>query len=354
MKKISIDPNNINYSLIKETARVLSSGGIVAMPTETVYGLGGRADIKEVVSKLYDLKQRPKDKPFSFALSNIDKIIDKRFDTLPAFGYRLIEKFWPGPLTIIYYAPDGQKVGIRVPSNIIAREILEELGQAIYLPSANISGQKEAVSAQEVEDIFNGKIDLIVDGGKCDNPKPSTLVDLTSRAFKVLREGAISEEDIIKTFVRKRIIFVCTGNSCRSPMAHLLFEKYLKQQSPYFEERFEVISRGIAAFPGSKVTKEVLDILSKQEGLDASDFRSERLDRHMILSSDLIFTMENIQTRRILNLEPKAEGRVFNLSKFLPPELEKDIPDPIGRSKKFYDNVYSLIREAILELVDWV
>lgn len=354
MKKIIIDPKDIDHSLVRQAVQIIQEGGIVALPTETVYGLGVCVGKKDAVDKLYALKRRPKDKPFSFALGSIDEAIEKHFDTLPPFGYRLIEKFWPGPLTVIYHTPGDKEVGIRVPAHVITSEILNELGTAVYLPSANISGEKEAMSAAEVEDIFGSKLDLIVDGGKCAYSQPSTIIDLISKPFKVLREGVILEQDIVKTFIRKRVLFVCTGNSCRSPMAQFLLQKYLSEERPYFEERYEIISRGISAPEGLKISSSVVNILKEDEGLNISEFYAQKLDRYTILSSDLIFVMEDIQRKYILELEPKAEGRVFNLRKFLSPETEKDIPDPIGRNLAVYREVYSIIKEAILELKDWL
>src|SRR3989338_547754 len=237
----------MNQSLVEEAVARLSQGGIVALPTETVYGLACRADNEEAVSRLYQLKARPKDKPFSLALASTDEVFKSYFDILPPFAFRLIEKFWPGPLTIIYYTRDDKKVGIRIPAQEITRRILQDLGTAVYLPSANLSGRKEAVTAKEVEDIFGSKIDLIVDGGPSDLSKASTVLDLTQKPFKILREGSVSEEEIARIFIRKRILFVCTGNSCRSPMAQYLLEKYLRETRLYFEDRYEIIYSGISA-----------------------------------------------------------------------------------------------------------
>ena len=354
MKKIFIDPKDIDHSLVKQAVEVIRKGGIVALPTETVYGLGVCAGKKNAVDKLYELKKRPKNKPLSFALGSINKAIRDYFDTLPPFGYRFIEKFWPGPLTIIYYNSSDEKIGVRIPSHIITNEILNQLDDAVYFPSANISGQKESMSALEVENVFGSQLDLIVDSGKCAYSQASTIVDLTSKPFKVLRQGVVLEQDIVKTFIRKRILFVCTGNSCRSPMAQLLLDKYLRKIRPYFDDRYEVISRGISAPEGLKASASVVSILKEEEGLDASEFYAQKLDKFTILSSDLIFCMEDVQSKYILELEPKAEGRVFNLKKFLPSGSEKDIPDPVGRNLAVYREVYLLIKEAILELKDWL
>ncbi len=354
MQRMFIDPKNIDYALVKQAVQIIQQGGIVALPTDTVYGLGVYAGRKDVVDKLYNLKKRPKDKPFSFALGSVNKAIRDYFDTLPPFGYRLMEKFWPGPLTIIYYTSGDEKVGVRVPAHVVTNRILNELGAAVYLPSANISGQKEPSSAKEVEDIFGNQLDLIIDGGKCIHSQPSTVVDLTSKPFKVLRKGVVSEQDIVKIFARKRILFVCTGNSCRSPMAQFLLFKYLKEVQPYFDERYEIISRGTSVPPGLRISPSVVSILKQKEDLDAGNLFAQRLDRFTVFSSDLIFTMEDAQSKYVLELEPKAKGRVFNLKKFLPSGTQKDIPDPVGRDMTVYGEVYLLIKEAILELKDWL
>jgi len=354
MEKLYIDPNNVDFSLIKKSAQALREGKIVAFPTETVYGIGCRADKKDAVSRLYAIKKRPKDKPFAVALGGIQEPIEKYFSVLTPFGYRLIEKFWPGPLTIIYYNQKDEKVGVRVPSHIVANEILKELNLAVYLPSANISGQKEAVSASEVETAFGDNVDLIVNSGTSAYSQASTVVDLTYSPFKILREGTVSEKGIITTFVRKRILFVCTGNICRSPMAQFLLEKYLSHERSHFDIRYEIISRGIGASEGLKADPNVVNLLKEKEGLNLSGFHAKPLDRFAVLSSDLIFTMEDAQSDYVLKLEPTAEGRVFNIKKFLPAASEQDIPDPIGKDMSFCENTYSLIKDAVLEIKDWV
>jgi tRNA threonylcarbamoyl adenosine modification protein (Sua5/YciO/YrdC/YwlC family) len=353
VKKIFIDPANIDPALVKEAVKIISCGGIAALPTETVYGLAVSARNQNSIDKLYEIKRRPIDQPFTLVVDDIDKAI-RKFAILPPFGYRLMEKFWPGPLTIVYYCNGEEKVGIRIPAHIITREILKELQTGVYLPSANITGEKEAISAEEVELIFNGQIDLIVDAGRALYGKSSTVIDLCPHPFKILREGVVTEKEIVEVFIRKRILFVCTGNSCRSPMAHYLLIKYLNEAKPYLKGMHEIISRGIATPPGLKITADTVQVLKEKENIDMTAFRPKRLDRLTILSSDLIFTMEDAQTNYILNLEPTAEGRIFGLKKFLPRELENDIPDPIGQEYEFYERVYSIIKKAVLELKDWL
>lgn len=356
MQKIVIDPKSIDSSLIKRCVETLLEGGIVAIPTETVYGLAGCAHNDTAIEKLYKIKKRPKNKPFTYALASQAKAKKQYFSTLPPFGYRLMEKFWPGPLTVIYYSPKEQekKVGVRIPAHPVVREILSELNEAIIFSSANISGKKDLLTAKEVESAFGSTIDLIIDSPLGGSDKPSTVLDLTYYPFKVVREGDVSKRNIVEVFIRKRILFVCTGNTCRSPMAQFLFQKYLEKAKPYLKNRYEIISRGIKAFEGSGASDYVINMLKEKEGIDVAGFSSKNLTRDDVLSSDLIFVMEKVQRSYILNLEPTAAGRIFHLGQFFSPGIEEDIPDPIGKGIEVYEEVFDLIRKAVDELKGWM
>ena len=354
MERIVIDSDNIDSSLIKRITEVLLSGGIIALPTETVYGLAGCSDDERAIEKLYKVKGRPKHKEFTYALADKEKAKEYYFSTLAPFAYRLMDEYWPGPLTVIYYSPESKKVGIRIPSHPVALKVLERLGKPVFLSSANISGQKELLSASEIEATFKDNIDLIVDSPPGKSAKPSTILDLTYYPFKVIREGDVTKRDIVSTFIKKRILFVCTGNTCRSPMAQFLFKKYLEEAKPYLKDRYDIISRGISAVSGAKASSYIVDILREKENLDVGSFSAKRLTRNDILSSDLIFVMEASQRDYILKLEPTAMARIFHLGKFIDFESEEDIPDPISRGEEVYREVFGLIKKAVLELKGWM
>jgi tRNA threonylcarbamoyl adenosine modification protein (Sua5/YciO/YrdC/YwlC family) len=353
MKRLQIVSRNPDLALIQEVKDALMQGKIVALPTETVYGLAARASDDQAVKRLYDLKKRDLDKPCTLHVGDIDKALSL-FCELPPYGHRLVENFWPGPLTLIYYNRDGNKVGVRVPAQEVLQKILIGLPDPIYLPSANISGEKEAVTADEVAEKFSDSIDMLVDGGAPIYFKSSSVVDITFHPFKILREGAIAIRDIVDVFIRKRLVFVCTGNTCRSVMAEYLLVKYLEEYDPYLLERYEIISCGISAPQGSLASVPVAEMLSRQEGISVADHQAYRINRHIILSADLIIPMEDQQMEHIIKMEPTAEARVIPLRKFLPGDENKDIADPIGQTPQVYQDSYEKIKTAIMELREWL
>lgn len=353
MKKIKLSPYDTNEPFVQEVKKALLKGEVVALPTETVYGLAALAASKTAVDKLVRLKRRPEEKPFTLHFGDTADAL-KALATLPPYGYRLAETFWPGPLTIVYEAIDGGKAGVRVPDHEFVSRTLHALGQPVYIPSANRSGEREAVSAEEVESYFGNDLDLIVDGGSPHYFSASTVIDITYHPFKIVREGAVSIRDILDQYIRKRLTFVCTGNTCRSVIAEYMLKKYLAEYDLSLLERYEVISRGTGSACGAPAASSVLSLLGEEAVGGAEYHQSRQIDRHTLLSSDLIFTMEEEQRDMLVRLEPTAETRIFNLKKFLPPDMEKDIPDPIGGSKQVYRDVFEIIRTAIIELRDWL
>ncbi len=206
--KIS-DKNSANT--LKEAIRVLERGGIVAFPTETFYGLGAKFNIENALEKLYALKKRPEEKPMPLIIGDMGMlaaIAANVSDTASA----LMNKYWPGPLTLLlkakkglskYLTAKGDKIAVRIPGESIALHLVREAGFPITATSANISGMPPADDASAVLKYFGDKIDMIIDGGKTTGGQPSTIVDAFGKSIKVLREGAVSSSDI-KDFLKRR------------------------------------------------------------------------------------------------------------------------------------------------------
>ena len=193
-KIIKIDPDSPDEKKINEAAEILKNGGVVAFPTETVYGLGANLKNKDAIDRLYKIKSRSKDKPFTVHISNLDTVSALGCSITHMTGV-LIKKFWPGPLTIVMKGKD-ENIGFRMPNNKIAARLISKSGVPVIAPSANISGKKPATSSEEVIKEFSGKVDAIIDGGETSSQKESTVIDSTCFPFRVLREGALPKSSL--------------------------------------------------------------------------------------------------------------------------------------------------------------
>jgi L-threonylcarbamoyladenylate synthase len=192
---IKVDPVNPDKKILKKAAAVIKKGGFVAFPTETVYGLGADYLNKKAIHRLYKVKSRPRNKPFTVHISNFDALINLSCEIAP-FSKHLINRFWPGPLTLILNTKSGEKIGIRMPSNKVAVEFISLCSNPIVAPSANISGKNPPRNAEDVLEDLNGRIDLLLNGGETEVGIESTVVDASVFPYKVLREGAISKSQI--------------------------------------------------------------------------------------------------------------------------------------------------------------
>jgi L-threonylcarbamoyladenylate synthase len=199
---IEIQPGPVDAEKMGKIADILRKDGVMAYPTDTFYGLGVSAYSETAVRKIYVLKKREQGKPLSVVISGIE-MAEKVAATLPPAFSDLSRKFWPGPLTLVIKAKplfppqmlgSGGSLALRLPDVPWLLELVREMDVPVTATSANISGEKEIDSREEVIEIFSGKVDLIVDGGKTPGGLASTIVDLTSAKPRVLREGAVPSD----------------------------------------------------------------------------------------------------------------------------------------------------------------
>jgi L-threonylcarbamoyladenylate synthase len=198
-KVVMVDENNLDKNIIEEAGTVIREGGLVAFPTETVYGLGANALDEEAVKKIFVAKGRPQDNPLIVHVADFD--LEPLVKNIPEVAVKLMESFWPGPLTIILekseLIPDVtsaglSSVGIRMPSNNISRELIRAAGVPIAAPSANISGRPSPTEASRCVEDLEGRVDFILGGGSCQVGLESTIVDCTSSPPCVLRPGGVT------------------------------------------------------------------------------------------------------------------------------------------------------------------
>ena len=197
-----VDADDIDMQVIKKAGSIIRSGGLVAFPTETVYGLGGDALCAGSSRKIYEAKGRPSDNPLIVHIADTEDLY-KIAETVPPEGEELAKRFWPGPLTMIFkkcrMVPKEttgglDTVAVRFPSHPVARALIKESGGFIAAPSANISGRPSPTTGSHVMEDMNGRIDMIIDSGKCDIGLESTIIDLTCDPPMMLRPGYVSEK----------------------------------------------------------------------------------------------------------------------------------------------------------------
>ncbi|MBM3243388.1 MAG: threonylcarbamoyl-AMP synthase [Candidatus Omnitrophica bacterium] len=343
-KIVRIDPRHIKEDYIHEAARILNSGGLAILPTETVYGVGASMLNQKAVTRLYEIKKRPQDKPFSVHIARKDKV-EEFARSIPVSAYKLIDKFWPGPLTVILKSvKGGATVGLRMPDNEITLKVIDEVHGSIVLPSANLSGNPPAKDFEEAIKDLDGLVDFAIDAGETRLGLESSIVDLTKENPDFPRIGAIRKEDLDREIAKKNVLFICTGNSCRSVMAEAILKKIMREQK---RDDVEVSSAGIMMISGIGVSSGTKEALAR-EGIDVTGHLSHKITKEMARRSDLILVMEKVHEDAVLRVAPEVKNRVFLLKEFAKiDDGHLNIADPIGKSSDFYEKTLASIKEAV-------
>lgn len=204
-----------------EAAEIIKNGGLVAVPTETVYGLACNGLDSQAVNKIYEVKGRPAIKPLSLMVAGREDMGRYCVD-IPEDAAFLAGKFWPGPLTIVLKAAEcvpeivraaGSTVGLRCPDHAMTLELLKFSGVPFAAPSANPSGEESPKSAEKVMEYFSGKIDAVVDGGVCGLGRESSLIDMSRKPYRILREAALSRDTVADALAENIKIVGITGGT---------------------------------------------------------------------------------------------------------------------------------------------
>lgn len=290
-------------SCTDELVGIMRGGGLVAVPTETVYGLAGNGLDEKAVAEIYEVKGRPEVKPLSLMVHDAASM-ERYCENVPPQAYTLAKKFWPGPLTIVMKAkpcvPEivragGETVGLRCPDHPLTLELLEKSGVPFAAPSANPSGEPSPKNADSVLKYFDGKIDSVLDGGECGIGCESTLIDLSRTPYRILRQGALPADEIADAFVDSmKIIGITGGTGCGKTTAlnelerrgallidcDAVYHRMLETDRPMLDEIEKY-------FPGA-----VIDGKLDRKALGAVVFTDEEALRDL-----------NIITHRHINLE---------------------------------------------------
>lgn len=348
-KILSIDPKNIQTDRLLEAARVIHGGGLVVFPTETVYGIAADCSNPVAMKRLREVKRRAEDKPFSMMVPQKELVRNYTNFESPLL-YKLIDKYWPGPLTVIvpFSGAQGETIGIRIPDHPVALRLIENAHCTIAAPSANFEGNPPPVTCEEALRDLDGLVDLAIDSGRVEIGTASTIVDFTRGRPAVVRQGVISQEDVDRETETRQVLFVCTGNSCRSVMAEYLFREMIKGRKDV-----AVSSAGTGVIYPATASHEAVVVLG-EKGIDARGHLSRPVTNMILKRSDLVFVMTRSHRSQVLERVPAVEKRVYLLGEFkstpIRHERDLDIPDPIGQSHA----QYAACRDAIRDCLDRV
>ncbi|MFA6460996.1 MAG: L-threonylcarbamoyladenylate synthase [Candidatus Woesearchaeota archaeon] len=271
MKTLLLKPAQIS-----KAAKILQQGGLVAFPTETVYGLGANALDEKAVKKIFVAKGRPADNPLIVHIAD-KKMLPALVKIVPSSAKKLIKKFWPGPLTIILnkkeIIPDivtagGKTVAIRMPDHPLAYKLIKLSKLSIAAPSANLSGRPSPTSAKHVIDDMKGRVEGIIDGGNCQVGLESTVIDLTGKVPILLRPGAVTLEQLRKVLGEVKV----ANPESNTPKSPGMKYQHYSPETPVVLIKGDIEKKIIALLT---TKKNLALILSKSDLIDFSSIKAD-------------------------------------------------------------------------------
>jgi len=359
---IDIRSADDSRDVVHRAVQALAEGKLVALPTETVYGLAASALSESAVARVMSTKGRSASKALALAIRSADDVLDYVPDLSP-LGRRLARRCWPGPVTLV--APDchpeslirrlpvacqqavcpSGSIGMRVPAHQMVLDILRMLVGPIVLTSANPSGGPEPVTAEQVLESLGDSVELVLNDGPSRLGQPSTVVKVGAKDFEVLRAGVVPEPTL-RRLSSLMIVLVCTGNTCRSPMAEVMCRKMIADKlgcppSQLDDHGVMVMSAGLSAMMGARPAAEAVAVMS-QMGLNLSDHESQPLTAQLARHADIIWTMTRSHRQAIAAQWPEAVSRTFVLS-----TNQTDIADPIGGPVEYYEKCAQQIKAEL-------
>ncbi|MDQ7778475.1 MAG: L-threonylcarbamoyladenylate synthase [Planctomycetota bacterium] len=344
--KVSLE--KFDPSLLDRPAAWLAEGKLVAIPTDTVYALAANADNPAAMSRLCALCGRSVEEPLTLLVADSADV--HRFaQVVPPVAHRLMGRFWPGPLTLILPRKGGGSVSLRHPANKATLELIQRSGVPVAAPSAALPKGTPAGSAEEVARLFGSGLDAIVDAGLTQGGKPSTVVRCSKSGFSVVRLGALGAEALAEGTARL-ILFVCLGNTCRSPMAASLMKKALAEHlgvpvAMLVKNGYDVKSAGTSAVVGDPMSDHAKAVL-RELGCEPIQHVSQPTTARLMRAADHVFVMNESQRNSTIALCPDAANRVELLDR-----EGKAVEDPFGGSLDAYRRTAGILSKNVNQLL---
>jgi protein-tyrosine phosphatase len=359
------DPRDV----IHRSVQLLADGAIIALPTESGYVLAVHLLNADAVQRLVSLA--PTAEPFSrqLALKSAEEVRDYVLN-LSRMGSKLTRRYWPGPVAIVLPVEqhqglleavssatrsvviDAGRCGFRVPADDVFREVLRLSQAPLVLATEHESNSQSAIARQasDITDLYGDEVALVVDNGPSRYDQPAPIVEIENERWKCIKPGIVNETTLGR-LASEVYLFVCTGNTCRSPMAEGWFRKLLSQrlkcrEDDLVDHGYLVTSAGLAAANGAPASPESVSVTAEHD-VDLHGHESRPLTDQMLSQADHIYTMTRGHRDSILSIRPDLADTVSVLS----PD-GSDVPDPIGFGLDEYQNCEQKIKQSVREIVD--